>query len=231
MATEQTEQAGITELTAYAEADAEAEAGPTAAAPLGQYCSRASRTDIEESSVAASAGQGLLHRQPEHAGTEPPVVVTGVPTSLASRLYVSHCLSTWNSRVFEFGAALFLASVFPGTLLEVSVYSLVRSAGYVVFAQPVGSWIERGNRLSVIRASIVGQRVPVAASCALFLVLLSRPGGALGPGTEHGIFVVIVFLAVVEKLCSTMNTISVERDWVRVYLVRRGLDGDTGIEV
>ncbi|KAK7748104.1 hypothetical protein SLS53_001356 [Cytospora paraplurivora] len=211
MATEETEQTEITEVTA----GAEAEAGLTAAELSGQYCSRGSRTDIEESSVAASSGQGLLHRQPEHADIEPSVIVTGVPTSLALRLYVSHFLSTWNSRVFEFGAALFLASIFPGTLLEVSIYSLVRNAGYVVFAQPVGTWIERGNRLSVIRASIVGQRVPVAASCALFLLLLSKPG-ALGPGTEPGIFVVIIFLAVVEKLCSTMNTISVERDWVVV---------------
>ncbi|ROV97798.1 hypothetical protein VPNG_08664 [Cytospora leucostoma] len=209
MATEQTE---ITAVTA----GAEAETGLTAAELLGQYCSRDSRTNIEESSVAASSGQGLLHRQPEHADIEPSVIVTGVPTSLALRLYVSHFLSTWNSRVFEFGAALFLASIFPGTLLQVSIYSLGRNAGYIVFAQLVGSWIERGNRLSVIRASIVGQRVPVAASCALFLVLLSSKPGASGPETELVIFMVIVSLAVFEKLCSTMNTISVERDWVVV---------------
>lgn len=176
--------------------------------------------EIEEASVPASAGQCLL--QPEHAEIDPSVIATGVPTSLALRLYVSHFLSAWNSRVFEFGAALFLASIFPGSLMPISIYSLVRNAGYIMFAQSVGSWIEKGNRLSVIRASIIGQRVPVAVSCALFLALLLKPA-ALGPEKEHGIFVVIVVLAVVEKLCSTMNMISVERDWVRVCLIHRCL--------
>ncbi|ROW02513.1 hypothetical protein VMCG_06005 [Cytospora schulzeri] len=207
MATEQSE---ITEVATTGASD---EASLTAA-ELEQCHGRKPQTDIEEASVAASAGHGLLHRQPEH-GDEPSVIVTGVPTSLALRLYVSHFLSTWNSRVFEFGAALFLACIFPGTLLPVSIYSLVRNAGYIIFSQPVGTWIQTGNRLDVIRASIVGQRVPVAASSALFLVLLLNPGPS-GPGKDHVIFPVIVFLAVVERLCSTMNKISVERDWVVV---------------
>lgn len=138
-----------------------------------------------------------------------------VPRAVAARLYVSHFLSTWNSRLFEFGAALFLTSVFPGTLLSVSIYSLVRNAGYIIFAQPLGAWINTSNRLNIVRASIIGQRVPVAASCALFLVL-ERKGGNWEPRHKNGIFAVIVFLAVVEKLCSTMNTIAVERDWIVV---------------
>ena len=39
----------------------------------------------------------------------------------ARRLYVSHTLSTWNSRVFEFGSVLYLASIFPGTLMPLAV--------------------------------------------------------------------------------------------------------------
>lgn len=222
MATVQTDIPEITEIT---EVTTAASAGASLTA---KYRNTESRADeIQETSVAASTGQGLLHRQPEYADIEPTVIATGVPKHLALRLYLSHFLSTWNSRVFEFGAALFLASIFPATLLPVSIYSLVRNAGYIIFAQPVGTWIERGNRLSVIRASIVGQRVPVAASCALFLVLLLK-SEVLEPAKKHGIFVAIVFLAVVEKLCSTMNMISVERDWVRVNLIHERLS--TGIE-
>ncbi|ROV87129.1 hypothetical protein VSDG_09994 [Cytospora chrysosperma] len=199
----------LTDITEASMAGDSPEVGLTATElGLVQYCSTEPRTGIEESSVAASIGHGLLHRQPDQGDIEPPVIATDVPTSLAVRLYVSHFLSTWNSRVFEFGAALFLASIFPGTLLPVSIYSLVRNAGYILFAQPVGTWIERGNRLSVIQTSIVGQRVSVAASCGLFLVLLFDQG-VLGPRKGHGIFALIVFLAVIEKLCSTMNMISV----------------------
>ena len=43
------------------------------------------------------------------------------------RLYTSHALSTWNSRLFEFGAFLFLAKIYPLTLLPASVYALART--------------------------------------------------------------------------------------------------------
>lgn len=188
----------------------------------GPQASSATTTAMADAdaSVAATPGHALLNRpsQDGHgaADEEPNLtgIGTGVPRAVAFRLYTSHFLSTWNSRLFEFGAALFLTSVFPGTLLPVSVYSLVRNAGYIVVSQPLGRWMNKGNRLDIIRASIVGQRVPVAASCALLLVL-EMGGGEQGHRRENGIFAVIVLLAVVEKLCSTMNTISVERDWVR----------------
>lgn len=168
-------------------------------------------TNITE--LNATPGHHLLHGGGGDEDDDPAVIPNSVPRALALRLYVSHFLSTWNSRVFEFGAALFLTSIFPGTLLPVSIYSLVRNAGYIIFAQPVGNWINRGNRLSLIRASIIGQRVPVAASCALLLVLLLK-GDELGSRKNAGVFAVIVFLSVVEKLSATMNLISVERDWV-----------------
>lgn len=70
------------------------------------------------------------------------------------RLYVSHFLSTCNSRVFEFGSVLYLATIFPGTLLPMSVYALARGASAILFSSLVGQYIDRGNRLKVVRASI-----------------------------------------------------------------------------
>lgn len=166
-------------------------------------------TTISVAATNATPGHHLLN---EGDGDDA-VIPSSVPRSLALRLYVSHSLSTWNSRVFEFGAALFLTSIYPGTLLPVSIYSLVRNAGYIAFAQSVGQWINKGDRLRLIRASIIGQRVPVAASCALLLVLLLK-GDEIGSRRNAGVFAVIVFLSVLEKLSATMNLISVERDWV-----------------
>jgi iron-regulated transporter 1 len=138
-----------------------------------------------------------------------------IPHRLTIRLYTSHFLSTWNSRLFEFAAVLFLASIFPGTLLPMSVYALARSAAAIVFAQAVGSWIDSGNRLTVVQTSIIGQRVAVAASCAIFLLLEQRRWeGRL----KSGLFAVTVLLACVEKICSVMNLVSVERDWVSPFL-------------
>ncbi|KAF4962425.1 hypothetical protein FSARC_9497 [Fusarium sarcochroum] len=77
-----------------------------------------------------------------------------VPASTARRLYLSHILSTWNSRAFEFGAVLYLATVFPGTLMPMSVYAFVRGLSAIVLAPAVGLYIDTGNRLQVVRVSI-----------------------------------------------------------------------------
>ncbi|KAL7789675.1 Ferroportin1 domain-containing protein [Trichoderma afarasin] len=122
-----------------------------------------------------------------------------VSVSVARRLYVSHFLSTWNSRVFEFGAVLYLAAIFPGTLMSMSVYALVRGLSAIVFAPAIGLYIDTGNRLQVVRVSIVFQRLVVAGSCAIFYVLA-----------------LVTFFACVEKLCSIMNLVSVEKDWIVV---------------
>lgn len=79
-----------------------------------------------------------------------------VPAPIRRRLYVSHALSTWNSRVFEMGAVLYLASIYPGTLLPVSIYSLARGASAAVLSPVIGQYIDTCNRLRVVRFSIGG---------------------------------------------------------------------------
>lgn len=151
-------------------------------------------------------------------------------SSITPRLYLSHFLSTWNSRTFEFGAVLFLATIFPGTLLYASIYALVRAASATLFSARVGRYIDVTNRLVSIRQSIVLQRAAVALSCLLLLLLLRFSGtaGYDGDGNEDGevsLMSVIVFwvafpsavvLACVEKLASIGNTVAIERDWVVV---------------
>ncbi|KAI1826361.1 Ferroporti-1 [Xylaria intraflava] len=137
-----------------------------------------------------------------------------VPARITRRLYVSHFLSTWNSRVFEFGAVLYLATVYPGTLLPMSVYALTRGLSAIVFAPAVGQYIDTANRLHVVRVSIIFQRLAVAVSCVIFYILaIELP---LGHGAKTGMLALLSFLACIEKLCSIMNTVSVEKDWVVV---------------
>ncbi|OAA75154.1 Ferroporti-1 [Akanthomyces lecanii RCEF 1005] len=133
---------------------------------------------------------------------------------LESRLYVSHTLSAWNSRLFEFGAVLFLASIFPQTLLPMSLYALVRSLAAVALAHPVGARIDRGHRLRVVRASIVGQRLPVAASCGILWLLAERRAAEASPHVVGVLLALLCALAGVEKVAAMANTIAVERDWV-----------------
>ncbi|ELR05825.1 hypothetical protein VC83_04398 [Pseudogymnoascus destructans] len=148
--------------------------------------------------------------------SERPVALSSHPISrqITSRLFISHFLSTWNSRLFEMGAVLFTAAIFPGTLLPMSVYALVRSAAAVMLSPALGSWIDKGDRLKVVRVSIVGQRLAVGASCGIFWILYVRK--ELGTKLRVGLFVVNILLSCIEKLCSVLNLVSVERDWVVV---------------
>jgi hypothetical protein len=71
-----------------------------------------------------------------------------------NNLYISHFLSTWNARLFEFGAVLFISTIFPGTLFPASIYALTRSASVVLFSTAIGHLIDRSERLFLIRLSI-----------------------------------------------------------------------------
>jgi len=154
--------------------------------------------------------------------------------TLEAQLYTSHLLSTANSRLFEFGAVLFLAALYPRTLLPMSIYALARSAAAILLAHPVGACIDRRGRLAVVRASIVAQRVAVAASCGvLWAMHAALKGGAVtaaavGEGGAYrmklrltgrsvdALFAVLCVLACVEKLAAMANLVAVERDWVVV---------------
>ncbi|KAK1146231.1 hypothetical protein N8T08_003321 [Aspergillus melleus] len=138
----------------------------------------------------------------------------GPQSAVTRRIYISHFLSTWNSRVFEFGSILYLASIFPHTLLPMSVYALARGIAAILLAPVVGHYIDTGNRLAVVRFSIVVQRVVVAASCAVFWILAR--GDLNLRALMPWLLTLLALLACVEKLCSVLNMVSVEKDWVVV---------------
>jgi iron-regulated transporter 1 len=58
------------------------------------------------------------------------------------------------------------------------------------------------------------QRLVVAASCVVFYILAKLM--LLNPSAEgkSGPLILLAALACVEKLCSIMNSVSVEKDWV-----------------
>ena len=61
---------------------------------------------------------------------------------------------------------------------------------------------------------LVLQRIAVALSCVV-LWLLAAPRAELALTLEYALFTFACALAGVEKLASMMNTIAVEKDWVR----------------
>ncbi|KAI4706660.1 hypothetical protein J4E89_008727 [Alternaria sp. Ai002NY15] len=147
------------------------------------------------------------------------------PRHLLTKLYTSHVLSTWNARTFEFGAVIFLAKIFPGTLFFASCYALFRSLAAAVLGSWIGGLVDRKDRLWVVRQSIVWQRVSVAGSCAILVAMLGLGGEEKDIGmVTYGLFLISVVLACIEKLAFVANTVSVERDWIVVVAESLALD-------
>ena len=103
----------------------------------------------EDEHIAMLPIEESFHRTSEE-NVDPPQV----PAKAINSLYMSHFLSYWNSRVFEFASVLFLAHIFPGTILPLSIYALVRGIAAIVFSPTVGWYIDVGERLHVVRTSI-----------------------------------------------------------------------------
>lgn len=141
--------------------------------------------------------------------------------SVLWRLYLSHTLSTWNARTFEFGAVIFLATVFPGTLFYASCYALFRSAAAAVLSSWIGARVDRTARLVTVRQSIIWQRLSVATSCLLLAMLVQKNQNKF---VTLSLFAASVGLACLEKLAFIANTISIERDCVIVVADSLGLE-------
>lgn len=74
------------------------------------------------------------------------------------------------------------------------------------------SWTEIAHLLIEHPANVVLQRVVVAASCAIFYLLAI--GLPMRSVVDTCLLATLALLACVEKLCSVLNLVSVERDWV-----------------
>lgn len=155
-----------------------------------------------------------------------------VPGPIPRRLCTSHFLSTWNSRVFEFGSVLYLAAIYPGTCCPcprtswrgVFLPSFRSRCGTVHRSGEPSAGGEAVHRLVVpvpapVKSSLltnlvtVLQRLAVVVSCVIFYALTVRKPS--GPGGDAGMLALLSAFACLEKLGSIMNLVSVEKDWVR----------------
>ncbi|CAK4031549.1 Ferriportin iron efflux transporter [Lecanosticta acicola] len=164
----------------------------------------ASSGEAEQRLLQEDHGEGRIEMELMDA-TESSHISDREHGTICGLLYISHFLSAWNSRVFEFGAFLFLANIYPQTLLPASVYALARAASAALLSPMLGSYLDRTN---------LSQRVAVAISCILLFLMAEYSYLREGILTYVGCLSALSLLACVEKLGSVLNTISVERDWV-----------------
>ncbi|KAK6352968.1 hypothetical protein TWF696_004958 [Orbilia brochopaga] len=132
-------------------------------------------------------------------------------------LYLSHFLSTWNTRTYQFAAVIFTVEAFPNTLLSASISGIAQCIFAIILSQSVGTWVDRTpSRLKALRTTILVQRLAVLAACTFWAILLwSNDSGARESlAAKWTILSVIVVLSGIERLAAGGNTAVMERDWV-----------------
>ena len=133
--------------------------------------------------------------------------------SSAFCLFVSHFLSMWNSRTYEYGAILFIQASFPGNLLPSSINGIAETICVLFFASALGRWVDAASsRLRPLLLTILANRITLVASCLVWLVLFALQD----EGWRRFLFAVVLILGMVEKVSRMTNILSMERDWVPI---------------
>jgi len=154
-------------------------------------------------------------------------------------LYISHFLSMWNSRGYEFGAVLFTASAYPSTLAASSIRGMIVTVSMLFLSPSIGRWIDYSpSRLRTLRLSIFYQRLAIIISCVAWYYLVGNQfaksetlfkdgdakqftltkddDGTLDDCKALKVLVIAIAMAlgVAERIGAVANRLSMERDWV-----------------
>ncbi|KAK3375422.1 hypothetical protein B0H63DRAFT_278860 [Podospora didyma] len=184
------------------------------------------------SSADSSEDAPLLSGNSQHRDDEERIAVN---QGLLWRLYISHLLSTWNMRSYEFTVILLFAKAFPGTLLPTSLRGVLTNGATLLFSPHIGRWVDRNaSRFHTIKVTIVVQRAAIVLGCLLWLVLFAASAGEskrqrlLTPPLllqqqqqqqqeyrkDMVILAILMVLGIIERTCAVGNTLVMERDWV-----------------
>ncbi|ORX92577.1 hypothetical protein K493DRAFT_225311, partial [Basidiobolus meristosporus CBS 931.73] len=126
--------------------------------------------------------------------------------------------SVWGDRLYEFASFLFIMEVFQDTLLPSSLFGFLMTFSAIVAGGAIGNWVDRSDRLKVVRTSIILQKFSIALSSICFYLLFTTFGPRSSDNHTiyfaYALFGVILVLGMVLKVMLMATNIAVEKDWV-----------------
>ncbi|KAF9945100.1 hypothetical protein BGZ70_004043 [Mortierella alpina] len=126
------------------------------------------------------------------------------------KLYISHFLTSWVDRSFEFASYLLIAKVFTSSLLQSSLYGLITTLAALLLSNRIGNWINLLSRLQTYRITLLTQKLSIVISTLLFYVL---------DRSDHNrtlLYAFIIVLGCTLKLAFIGNSIAIEKDWAMI---------------
>lgn len=230
-----TPQMAAAALNAPSAADAAAAAADLDAAqqPALLAAARTATSDLTTSGTGSDTDTGSDTNGNEDASAGLGKDLGARPRSLW-RLYVSHGMTAWTLRMWEFAAALLLMHVQPNSLALPSALQLTIGLASALGSTGVGAMVDRMPRLAAARRSLVVNKIAFAAAAICVYGVLrhwgaqdrssSDSGSDAGRPAEDATFwalvIGIMLMTAVGHLAYTGNRLSVEKDWVLTLLQR-----------
>jgi iron-regulated transporter 1 len=125
-------------------------------------------------------------------------------------IYVSHFLTSWSDRLYEFASYLFIIDIFKQSLLLPSIYGFTVTVCAILFSNYVGRYVDSTDRLKMVRVTMVTQKVSIVASCSMFIWM------NLFEDYKIVKYSFVVLFGCTLKLSFIANNIAIEKDWVMV---------------
>ncbi|KAF9114849.1 hypothetical protein BGX27_009597 [Mortierella sp. AM989] len=128
----------------------------------------------------------------------------------SSKLYLSHLLTSWVDRSFEFASYLLISRVYTSSLLQASIYGLTITLAALLFSNRIGNWINILSRLNTYRITLLAQKLSIIFSTLLFHYLHSSEGA------HNVLYAFIIILGCTLRLAFIGNSIAIEKDWAMI---------------
>ena len=82
-----------------------------------------------------------------------------IPAKISLALLTSRALSAWGDRLWAFGIGIFMNQLGPNNLRLVAIYGLSTNLSVIVAGAGIGTWIDRTNRLTAAKISLLVQNL------------------------------------------------------------------------
>ncbi|KAF9372682.1 hypothetical protein CPB97_001083 [Podila verticillata] len=126
------------------------------------------------------------------------------------KLYLSHFLTSWVDRSFEFASYLLISKVYTNSLLQASVYGLTTTLAALLLSNRIGNWINILSRLNTYRITLLAQKSSIIISTVLFHFLDNSKNG------HEVLYAFIIILGCTLKVSFIGNSIAIEKDWAMI---------------
>ena len=138
-------------------------------------------------------------------------------------MYGTHSLQAFGDRLWAFAVPMLFINIWPQTLLPSAIFTFTTNLANFLLMAPLGSWLDRTNRMRVMSVAVVGQCIFQITNCCVLWVMVSMfplDGTLVWTAPLTLCFVVLLVTAIVSQLMGCAATLSIEKDWL-VEIVKR----------